>query len=167
MLLVSLTGCSVLIRNVYEKRSSSPVIVSFDEKSTPVWSVPFPAVTICSESKMQNSKVNFEQWFKLISDQKLSENDTKEENYKTIEALTHVCDYSLFENITFNSGIKSENIAKYLYESSSNLSSVLDFCRWKNKIVECQELFREILTDEGNCFTFNSLSLSQIYSDER
>jgi hypothetical protein len=89
------------------------------------------------------------------------------EKYKKMEALTHVCDYALFSNTTFSSGIKNEAIPKYLHNLSPSLDEVLDICRWKNKVVDCGSLFRETLTDEGSCFTFNSLSLSQIYSEER
>lgn len=48
---VSIYCCSNLIENIYVKWNETPVIVSFSEKSTPVWSIPFPAVTICSETK--------------------------------------------------------------------------------------------------------------------
>lgn len=37
----------------------SPVIVSFAEKSTPVWAIPFPAVTICPETKTYMNLLNF------------------------------------------------------------------------------------------------------------
>lgn len=49
--LVSIYCCTKLIENIYAKWNETPVIVSFSEKSTPVWSIPFPAVTICSETK--------------------------------------------------------------------------------------------------------------------
>jgi len=49
--IISIYCCTILIRSVYLKWNETPVIVSFSEKSTPVWSIPFPAVTICSETK--------------------------------------------------------------------------------------------------------------------
>ncbi len=45
--IIAVYGCGNLIINIYIKWQQTPVIVSFAEKSTPVWSVPFPAVTIC------------------------------------------------------------------------------------------------------------------------
>ena len=48
---VSIFCCSILINSIYIKWHETPVIVSFSEKSTPVWSIPFPAITICSETK--------------------------------------------------------------------------------------------------------------------
>lgn len=42
---------SCLVSEIYVKWITAPVIVSFSEKSTPVYQIPFPAVTICSETK--------------------------------------------------------------------------------------------------------------------
>lgn len=57
--LLSVYGCGRLIMNVWNKWDQSPVIVSFAEKSTPVWQIPFPAVTICPETKSKQSVFNF------------------------------------------------------------------------------------------------------------
>ncbi|KAL5291211.1 hypothetical protein ACFFRR_010552 [Megaselia abdita] len=48
---------------IWDKWKESPVIVTFDDKSTPVWKIPFPAVTVCSEVKVQKTKFNFSQVF--------------------------------------------------------------------------------------------------------
>lgn len=46
----------------------SPVIVSFAEKSTPVWAIPFPAVTICPETKTYMDKLNFTETFNALKE---------------------------------------------------------------------------------------------------
>lgn len=56
---MALILCGKLIHNVYTKWDQSPVIVSFAEKSTPVWEIPFPAVTICPETKAKVELLNF------------------------------------------------------------------------------------------------------------
>ncbi|KAL9702249.1 hypothetical protein quinque_005767 [Culex quinquefasciatus] len=48
----SVLCCGMLIQNVYQKWDNSPVIVSFDDAPTPVWKIPFPAITVCSEDKI-------------------------------------------------------------------------------------------------------------------
>lgn len=48
------------------------MIVSFAEKSTPVWKVPFPAVTICPETKAKTSFVNFTQNYHIVHAQNAS-----------------------------------------------------------------------------------------------
>lgn len=67
----ALSVCSgaLQIRKVYEKWDQTPVIVSFDEKFTPVWQIPFPAVTICPEAKTPISVLNFTREFHRFVDQ--------------------------------------------------------------------------------------------------
>lgn len=48
---VSLYFCGSMIYKAYVKWHETPVIVTISEKSTPIWSIPFPAVTICPETK--------------------------------------------------------------------------------------------------------------------
>ena len=40
---------------MYFKWKESPIILSFAEKSTPVWEIPFPAVTICPVTKERDT----------------------------------------------------------------------------------------------------------------
>lgn len=56
---VSITLCSLLIHNLWIKWDETPVFVSFAEHSTPVWEIPFPAVTICPETKAQKALFNY------------------------------------------------------------------------------------------------------------
>ena len=39
------------------------MIVSFSEKSTPIRNIPFPAITICPETKTQSQIFNFSQTY--------------------------------------------------------------------------------------------------------
>lgn len=58
-LALSLAGCFYLIFKVYTKWDNSPVIVSFAETSTPIWEVPFPAVSVCPETKSRQREFNY------------------------------------------------------------------------------------------------------------
>lgn len=55
--IVALVLCGSLIKNVYTKLDQS--FVSFKEKSTPIWEIPFPAVTICPETKTKKDYLDF------------------------------------------------------------------------------------------------------------
>lgn len=55
----SLFGCGLLIHQLYDKWDQSPVIVSFSEKSTPIYEIPFPSVTICPETKANKTMIDF------------------------------------------------------------------------------------------------------------
>lgn len=52
-------GSITVSKEVYSKWQMSPVIVSFAEKYTRVSEIPFPAVTICPETKARSSLLNF------------------------------------------------------------------------------------------------------------
>lgn len=56
---LSLIMCGILINNLYTKWQLSPVIVSFAQQPTPIWKIPFPAVTICPVTKTKNNYLNF------------------------------------------------------------------------------------------------------------
>lgn len=73
---LSVYGCGRLIMNVYVKWDQSPVIVSFAEKTTPVWEIPFPAVTICPETKADTSMLNFTRLYHELNEH--MENQTTE-----------------------------------------------------------------------------------------
>ena len=65
--------------NVYTKWQQSPVIVSFAEKSTPVWEIPFPAVTICPETKSYVEQLNFTKMYHVMKEQKKPPYNAKDE----------------------------------------------------------------------------------------
>lgn len=44
---ISVIAFGTLIHKSWKKWDDSPLVVSFSEKSTPVWQIPFPAVTVC------------------------------------------------------------------------------------------------------------------------
>lgn len=46
MFVISITVCTALITNTYNKWTSDPVIVTFSQMATPVWHIPFPAVSV-------------------------------------------------------------------------------------------------------------------------
>lgn len=69
---LSIYGCTSLIMHIWQRWERSPVIVSFAEKSTPIWQIPFPAVTICSETKTQSDLFNYTEMYSLI--QKIDSN---------------------------------------------------------------------------------------------
>jgi Amiloride-sensitive sodium channel len=66
VLCISMALCGVFIFKIYDKWDTSPMIVSFDERSTPNWQIPFPAVTICPETKVNSSMLNITEIYNMI-----------------------------------------------------------------------------------------------------
>ena len=85
MIICSIVVCTYQIHLLYIKWQSNPVIVTLDTESTAIFKIPFPAVTICPQSKSDRSK------FKLTELFQKSNFSTKER--RSLYALAHVCKY--------------------------------------------------------------------------
>lgn len=48
-----------MILRMYENWQNAPVIVSFATKPTSIYDIPFPAVTICPETKTSKMYINY------------------------------------------------------------------------------------------------------------
>jgi acid-sensing ion channel, other len=68
MFLIMLVACQVLIFDVYVKWTQNPVILSFANRPTSIWHIPFPAVTICPETKADSSKLNITEMYHRFVD---------------------------------------------------------------------------------------------------
>ena len=49
----------VKLVQVFEKSYNSPVLVTFASEPTPIWEIPFPALTICNMNKVDSDKAIF------------------------------------------------------------------------------------------------------------
>lgn len=73
------------------------MIVNLSEKATPVWKVPFPAVTICPEAKISAKELNLTQTIhEMLHSWKPSENSSDSDFLDTVRNISE----NYFENIT-------------------------------------------------------------------
>ncbi|XP_038222386.1 pickpocket protein 28-like [Zerene cesonia] len=157
--------CSVLIRKVWIKWNESPVIVSFAETSTPVWQIPYPAVTVCIETKAMQTKFNFTEYYHLYNNASTYGNLTDEERF-LFEDVSLVCDDHLAPANGRKFSMANETIDN-LRELAPNISEVFFACKWKDIPKDnCSDLFSPIVTEEGFCYTFNSLGAEELFRVE-
>lgn len=131
----------MMIVKIYEKWQFSPVIVSFAEKSTPVWQIPFPAVTICPETKALSKHINFTTAYNQIKQLNESDRTISNEELRNLEAVAQICDPHLFLNTTIDSGLEESEIVPLLKSITVSLNETTLFCKWRNELGDCGEYF--------------------------
>lgn len=168
---ISLTGCSYLITETYTKWRDSPVIVSFDQQSTPIWKIPFPAVTICPEAKLQRNYLNISEIFKITRNSTIYNDEylgIDDDDLKKLETLYQICDYHFEPNrfkLETTPRLDRDKCLEQLENLAVDQDETFSACRWRGKNMDCQN-FTKIITEEGICYTFNMLDYRDIYHVE-
>ncbi|XP_053698532.1 pickpocket protein 28-like [Sabethes cyaneus] len=164
VILMSLYGCGNLIDNIYRKWEENPVIITFDEKHTPVWEIPFPAVTICPEAKVKKTFLNFtESFYKFARGNHFS--DINNTELDAVLAVLQLCDewfHTSAECCKAYDNFKiSENIVSILKKISFNMNETIYHCQMNG--VVCKAKFAQTITEEGICMTFNGFSSEEMF----
>lgn len=167
-MLISMVGCSFMIIQTYKKWQASPVIVSFDEKSIPIWEITFPAVTICPVIKIDRDKLNMT---KLME---IARNDTSDTEKFKNEMKQFLTVFQTCENDNTDNGMNRET-AKLMQEIEiisllkkiTILKSERLFDIIYGGVNQTDDFFSEILTENGICFTSNILQKSELLREEK
>ncbi|RZC35740.1 ASC domain containing protein [Asbolus verrucosus] len=92
------------IHEVYKKWERSPVIVNFANRGTPIYKIPFPAVTICPESKtVGEAQFNFT---RLLL--KKQQNLLTPEEKNTFQYMSLICQFNPNMNYMGNATLSDE-----------------------------------------------------------
>lgn len=89
---------------------------------------------------------------------------TKEE-LQRLEALAQICGIQVFKT-DINSGLSVSKIVPMLESLAAPMNETVLFCAVSNSVLPCGEFFKEIITEEGICYTFNMLNASEIFNHE-
>lgn len=164
-LLMSLVGCSIMSYDTYKKWKLSPMIVSFDENSTPVWKIPFPAVTICPIAKASKDDVDFGKIYQQLELMK-THNKTIDDvlsikDRRKFEAIAQICNPQS-DQIDMRNVLEPEDIVSTLINMTRWRGDVFRSCKWKNENINCSDFTNVILTDEGICLSFNIMDSGEL-----
>lgn len=79
-------------------------------------------------------------------------------------AMLQVCDAHLSDPFNLSEEY-STTIIKTLREMAPTFNNTMFFCKFRNVFQPCSDLFKEVMTEEGLCFTFNVLNSQELYRD--
>lgn len=74
--------------------------------------------------------------------------------------MIQICDFSFANYKTAEA--YDDNLVELLQEMALPFRESLIMCVWKNKLVNCSDLFMQTLTESGICYTFNGLSADDL-----
>ncbi|KAF5270643.1 hypothetical protein FQA39_LY01381 [Lamprigera yunnana] len=157
---ISLYLCLTLIVTTYEKWVTSPVIVSFARSYTPVWKIPFPAITVCPETKTKQRVYNFTNEYHRFHE---NPGNMTEAEIRMFEQVSLVCNKNLH---TEGDKIIDYDALEFLTKVAPTFDDVLWQCKWLNLNRTCSELLTPVITEEGICFTFNMLDREELFTKD-
>ncbi|CAH0564376.1 unnamed protein product [Brassicogethes aeneus] len=159
-LIVALYGCITLILLTYKKWETSPVIVSFATKETPIFDIPFPTVTICPEVKSRTTIFNYTDILYKKQDGVKLDNQTELQ----FAYMSEIC--------TFHKELKypvpkyfDNSIYDFYQDVSPNFYDDVSDCMFMGSNYNCSDIFKPIVVDEGLCYAFNLLDRSDMLND--
>lgn len=84
--------------------------------------------------------------------------------------MQQVCILDIYDlnatNPTFDDAASTVNIMQKLREIAPKINSTMFRCTYRSYDLPCKDLFSEVMTDVGLCFSFNMLNSRELYSDK-
>lgn len=84
----------------------------------------------------------------------------------TYGAVSQVCDAPLHDIDFGNKTRKGIEIIDALSEVIPLFDETYLDCKWRNAPIKCNEIFHKFVTEDGVCYSFNSLSPAEIFRAE-
>uniref|UniRef100_A0A182JZW4 Pickpocket n=1 Tax=Anopheles christyi TaxID=43041 RepID=A0A182JZW4_9DIPT len=175
VVLLSLCICISAIVIGHQKWIEKPMIVSFSAKPIPVWKLPFPAITICPQTRIDVNMFNITEVFlRARANGTLSQVERRK-----LRALSHVCS-SVIRSTSDYYGANgtggqadtggqpdSEQVVEQLVRMSLSRDELFASCMWSFNFRPCEALWTRKVTENGICYSFNMLASEELYTEDQ
>ncbi|CAH1154734.1 unnamed protein product [Phaedon cochleariae] len=164
IILLSIVLSIYYVVEIYNKYIENPFIVNLATRESHIFTIPFPAVTICPTVKTVKKYFNFTGAIHRLYDNKnITDEDMRYTQYFSL--LCNTLDDSYMDLLPPNKTFTDDFFDSLDYLNPS-FSDVFAVCRFMGKDEDCRDLFVPIVVDEGICYTFNMLNKEDIYKDD-
>ena len=83
-----------------------------------------------------------------------------------MDAAFLVCDPHLYTEGSGFNHTNGQDLIATLSTIMPQFEQTFEKCRWRNVAKKCKELFFKYLTDDGVCYSFNTLNPNEIFNPE-
>lgn len=163
-----ISGCGYAIYLIYNKWQRSPVIVSLTTIDTPIYQVPFPAVTICPTIRFDKKCMDFGSLFKNVTDGTLDRNnvsDWSEEEKQFLHYMIPLCKRNDLLHVLIDEEKSSDGVYDAIRKCSPFASGEAISVHFMDHPLSFNDSFQPIFTEDGLCFSFNMLSTEDIFKN--
>ncbi|KAL1116505.1 hypothetical protein AAG570_004977 [Ranatra chinensis] len=152
----------IIIASLWEKFQTNPTITGLDTDFHS-WDVPFPGVSICPTSPANSTLIEeyvAKKWDKVTDQTKLElytkfVNDVANLSYAT---LANMAEYGKVPELR-----KMSQLRELLYSVVEKCEDLLKDCNWKGEAYSCCQGFKPTFTENGFCYTFNSIHVEKTW----
>lgn len=153
--LVGMVYCCLMLSNRFKNSKTSTV---FESTSYKVMEIPFPAVTLCNNNRLDYNKTN-------AALSKFLPTRTKSETEIFVK-FVHILQNQEFGSFDEFAGLKDYNVT---FMDKLNITEIYDFmmhdcevffvsCWWREVPRKCCDLFSKQRSEYGICYSFNSFT---------
>ncbi|XP_050450031.1 sodium channel protein Nach-like [Cataglyphis hispanica] len=157
--LTSLCCALVLMKMAWNYYATHPTLTVIESTHHGIWNYPFPAITVCDINR-----VSYNLTKEFVKNLRTPSNLSKEFLIREMRLMNEllipgIFGYDVQKNLTRLQDIIDDNsmsildVAKLI---TQNCSTLLSICKWNGIVDQCDTYFKQTLSRDGLCCSFNS-----------
>ncbi|XP_014478704.1 PREDICTED: sodium channel protein Nach-like [Dinoponera quadriceps] len=154
----SLCCAIILMKMTWNYYAAHPTLTVIESTHHGIWNYPFPAITVCNINRLSYNLTK-----EFVDNLKIPSNISRQFLLQEMKLLNElivpgVFGYDVKKNLTRLQDIIDDNnlsILDVMKAITKNCSSLLMSCKWRGKLGPCDKHFKQSLSRDGLCCSFN------------